>query len=176
MAEPVNQNPPAPAEPGAPAEPPKTFTQAEVDALMGKVRREERGKYADYDDLKAKAAKFDEGEEAKKSELERAQAALAEAKAEADRLKAEAARAALVSKVSQETGVPASLLVGGDEEALKASAKAVSDYVASVAPGYPKDKGAGSPGGAPVTRESIEKIADQLARIEARARHADLYE
>ncbi len=32
---------------------PKTFTQEEVNELMGRTRREERGKYADYEDLKA---------------------------------------------------------------------------------------------------------------------------
>lgn len=51
---------------------PRTFTQEEVNALMGQTRREERGKHADYEDLKAKAAKYDEAQEAAKTELERA--------------------------------------------------------------------------------------------------------
>lgn len=51
---------------------PKTFTQEEVNELMGRTRREERGKYADYDDLKAKAARYDEAQEAAKTELEKA--------------------------------------------------------------------------------------------------------
>ena len=38
----------------------RTFTQDEVNAIVGKRLAEEKGKYADYDVLKAKADKFDE--------------------------------------------------------------------------------------------------------------------
>ncbi|MBQ1571918.1 MAG: hypothetical protein IIZ78_12380, partial [Clostridiales bacterium] len=48
----------------------RTFTQDELNAIVGKRLAEEKGKYADYDVLKAKAAKFDEAEEAAKSELQ----------------------------------------------------------------------------------------------------------
>ena len=47
----------------------RTFTQAEVDAIVGDRLKRDRAKYSDYDDLKAKAAKFDELEEANKSEF-----------------------------------------------------------------------------------------------------------
>ena len=50
----------------------RTFTQEEVNAIVGKRLAEEKGKYADYDVLKAKADKFDEAEEASKSELQKA--------------------------------------------------------------------------------------------------------
>jgi hypothetical protein len=49
-------------------EPPRTFTQDEVNAFLAKEKR----KYADYDDLKTKAAKADELEQANASELEKA--------------------------------------------------------------------------------------------------------
>ena len=42
----------------------RTFTQEEVNAIVGKRLAEEKGKYSDYEDLKAKAAKYDEAEEA----------------------------------------------------------------------------------------------------------------
>ena len=42
------------------AQEPKTFTQDEVNELMGKVRRETREKYADYDELAKKAKAYDE--------------------------------------------------------------------------------------------------------------------
>lgn len=48
----------------------KTFTQADVDRLMGETRR--KAKPADYDDLKTKAAKLDEIEAASASDLEKA--------------------------------------------------------------------------------------------------------
>ena len=47
----------------------KTFTQAELDAVVKDRLKREREKYSDYEDLKAKAAKFDEAEEANKTEL-----------------------------------------------------------------------------------------------------------
>lgn len=37
----------------------KTFTQADLDRIVGQRVAEERGKYADYDDVKAKATKLD---------------------------------------------------------------------------------------------------------------------
>jgi hypothetical protein len=56
-----------PAEPGGDgqqSEPPsdgeKTFSQSDVNRIVEDRLRREQAKYADYDDLKAKAAKFDE--------------------------------------------------------------------------------------------------------------------
>lgn len=51
----------------------KNFTQEEVNELMGKLRRETKSKYADYDSLKEKAAKLDEIEEAQKTSEEKLQ-------------------------------------------------------------------------------------------------------
>lgn len=51
----VPGGPPAPGAPGAdPAK--RTFTQEDFDAQIGKIRKEERAKFADYEDLKTKAA------------------------------------------------------------------------------------------------------------------------
>lgn len=51
----------------------RTFTQAEMNAIIQDRLTRERGKYADYEALKAKAAKFDEAEEAGKTDLQKAQ-------------------------------------------------------------------------------------------------------
>ena len=49
----------------------KTFTQAEMDSIIeGRLARE-RQKYADYDDLKEKASKYDEYQEQNKTELQK---------------------------------------------------------------------------------------------------------
>ena len=153
----------------------KTFTQAEVDRLIGERLSRERGKYADYADLKAKAEKYDEAQEAAKSELEKARDAAGKAQAELDALKAEAQRRDLVDKVSSDTGIPANLLHGDSEDELRASAKAVSAFVESRKPAQPLDKGgAPAPSGA-MTRDAIEKIKDPVARVKAMAAHADLY-
>ena len=51
----------------------RTFTQAEVNLMLGDRAARERAKYSDYDDLKAAQAKLQEIEDAQKSELQRAQ-------------------------------------------------------------------------------------------------------
>ena len=103
---------------GAPAEPERTFTQAELDAIVGDRLKRERAKYADYDEFKAKAAKFDEAEEASKSELQKAVEERDRYKAELEKLAAERERAEKVAKVAAEKGVDAALLarMAGDVE------------------------------------------------------------
>lgn len=151
---------------------PRTFSQEEVDALMGKVRREVKGQYAD---LKAKASEADGAAEAVAKAAEADERA-AKAQAEADATKAELEHVRLVARVSQETGVPASLIHGDTAEDMAASAKAVSEYAASVAvPGYPADKGGSTPGGSHVGVSEIEAIKDPVERVRMRAAHSDLY-
>lgn len=53
-------------------EPDKTLTQADVDRIVADRVAREKNKYADYGDLKAKAAKLDEIEAATASDLEKA--------------------------------------------------------------------------------------------------------
>ena len=62
-----------------PREPERAFTQEDIDRAIAerlksvnKKHAEELAKFSDYDDVKAKAAMFDELEAAKKSELEKA--------------------------------------------------------------------------------------------------------
>ena len=55
-----------------PAEPTdKTFTQADIDRIVADRLKREQAKYSDYDDLKAKAVKFDEVEEQNKTESQK---------------------------------------------------------------------------------------------------------
>lgn len=61
----------------------KTFTQADLDRIVGERLTREKAKFADYDDLKTKAAKADELEAANATESEKAvKAARDEAAAE----------------------------------------------------------------------------------------------
>lgn len=64
--------------------------QEEFDRMVGARLARERQKFADYEDLKAKASKFDEVDAASKSELQKAQEVIAER----DRQLAELPRAA----------------------------------------------------------------------------------
>jgi len=105
---PEGTDPPAPAQNeggdnGQPAE--KMLSQTEVDRIVQDRLARERGKYGDYDDLKAKAAKLDEIEQANASELEkavkRAEEAESKAKTAGERADANARRAAVVAEATK---------------------------------------------------------------------------
>lgn len=101
----------------------KTFTQAEMDALIEKRLERERGKYSDYEALKEKAAKYDQAQESAKTELQKALDQAAEFKAKLAEREKEIASAKARGKVAAETGVPEHLLLGETEEACKAYAE-----------------------------------------------------
>lgn len=77
--------------PDTPAEG-KTFTQAELDAIVQDRIQRERKKYDGFDDLKAKAAKLDELEDAQRSDLERLETRATEAEGKLTPLQQENAR------------------------------------------------------------------------------------
>ncbi len=66
-----------------PVEQARTFSQAEVDTMLGERAKRERAKFADYAELKAARVQLDEIETARLSELEQAQKVAAEATAQA---------------------------------------------------------------------------------------------
>lgn len=119
----------------------RTFTQEEVNAIVGKRLAEEKGKFADYEDLKAKAAKYDEAEEANKSELQKATERANNLEAELNGLKKAEEVRLMREKVSKETGIPANLITGATEDECKAQAEAIKAF--ATPSGYPKvtDKG-----------------------------------
>lgn len=90
---------------GGGEQPEKKFSQEELDHILSDRLKREREKYADYADLKEKAAKLDEIEEANKTELEKAQELATRAQAERDEALAQAderlIRAAFVAEAAQ---------------------------------------------------------------------------
>ena len=146
-------------------EPPeRTFTQAEVNEMMGKVRRETREKFSDYDDLKAKAEAYDESQQAAKSDLEKALERAAKAEGEAEALRKATERAQMLSRVSEETSVPASLLKGETEDDVREYASQLLAFAKKSS--YPTDKGkGGSP--KPMTMDEIRAMDDPKERREA---------
>lgn len=96
----------------------KTFTQAELDAIVGERLGRLKAKYADYDEAKAALAELNELKEASKTELQKAVEERDRYKAELDKLKADRERADLVAKLAAEQGVDADLLsrMDGDVE------------------------------------------------------------
>lgn len=104
----------------APAEP-TTFTQDQVNALIAKEKGKFQQKYADYNDLKAAAAKLEEIESANATELEKAQKRAAELESKL----AETTAAALRQEVAMEKELPAKLvkfLTATDREGLATQA------------------------------------------------------
>lgn len=152
----------------------KTFTQEDVNKLMGELRRTEREKHADYDTLKEKAAQFDALQEASKSELEKALEAANTANAELDKLRKQVAHDALVRKIADEKGVPASLLKGNDEESIRSSADSLLNWQKTKTPNIPADTG-GAATPPTMTKEQIENIKNPLERVKARAANQSLY-
>lgn len=155
------------------AENEKTFTQAEVDAIVGDRLKRERAKHADYSELKAKAARLDEIEAASKSELEKAVEERDKYKARVEELENEKTRAAEVAEAARKHGVDAELLarMSGDVEENAAFLKAQMDGAQKH--GKVPDKGEAHV--ETVTRESIEAIKDPVERIRARAQHQNLF-
>ncbi|MFH0243600.1 DUF4355 domain-containing protein [Streptomyces sp. HK10] len=100
----------------------QTFTQADLDRIVAERLARERSKYADYNDLKAKAAEYDKVAEAQKTEAQKLAEQLQAAQAEAQQYRGEVLR----QKVAAELGVPAPLvarLKGSNEDELKADAE-----------------------------------------------------
>ena len=125
-----NPNPTDPNPNPAPTD--RTFTQAELDRIVQDRLARERGKFGDYDDLKAKAAKLDELEAANQTELERERAAREQAERERDELKAgkrDAARRAAILAEASKAGAADPELVA---ELLASSAQVTIDDAGTV--------------------------------------------
>lgn len=109
-------------------EAPKTFTQQELDAIVSDRLKRERAKFEGFEDYKTKAMKFDEMEEANKSELEKANERVNALETELKSLKKAEEVRLIREKVAKEAGIPAAsigLITGETEEACQAQAKAI---------------------------------------------------
>ena len=99
----------------------KTFTQAELDRIV-----QERVK--EMNEYKAKAAKYDELEESKKTELQKAQDKAAKLEKELNDIKHSNEIRDIRAKVSSEKGVPIDLLTGETKEACEQQAEAILNF------------------------------------------------
>lgn len=104
----------------------KTLSQADVDRIVKERLARERQKYADYDDLKAKA----EAADSSKTDLEKLTEQIEALKSENESNKLKALRADIAST----KGVPAGLLSGKTQEELEAQADALLEFAKSSAP------------------------------------------
>ena len=153
-------------------------SQEALDAIVKERVARERRKYADYDELKAKAEQYDKAAEADKSELEKATARAERAEARARAYEAERARAEAVAEVARETGVDPDVLAltrGDTAEELAANAERISASMGRRR-AYPdaQDKGT-RPGGSGMSAEDILKVRDPARRVELISRNLDKF-
>lgn len=106
----------------------KKFTQADVDAIIeGRLAREKQ-KYADYEDLKEKAGKYEVLKNRSKTEAEKTAEQIADLQKQLEGLTKEKTVSQARSKVAAEMKVPVELLTGEDEETCKKQAKAILNF------------------------------------------------
>lgn len=138
----------------------RTFTQEEVNAIVEGRIAKERAKLADYEELKAKASKLDEIEEAKKTELQKANEKNEALQKQIDDLTKATELRNIREKVAKETGVPTSLLSAETEDECKAQAEAILAFADNKpASGYPTVRD----GGEVRNIESKKSVQDQFA-------------
>lgn len=129
-----------------------TFTQDDVNRIVAN----RVAKYSDYEDLKAKAAKFDAAEEANKTELQKVQEKADSLQQRLDAMEKADKIRAVRDEVSKETGVPASLLTWETTEDCTAQAQAIIAYAK---PGYPQVKDGGEPQ-VTIKKETRDQFSD----------------
>jgi hypothetical protein len=131
-------------------------SQEELDRIIGARLARERERFADYDDVKARAAQFDALEEQNKTELQREK----ERADNAERLAQEANVKALRADVALDKGIPANLLSGSTKEELEASAEALLAFRGAQTkqpiPGF-------APGGVVTKEKSVSAGAQMFA-------------
>ncbi len=132
---------------------PQTFTQDDVNRIVAK----RVAKYADYDELKQKAAKFDEQVEAGKSELQKATERASSLQAELDALKQAESIRVMREEVATAKGIPAKLLTGTTVEECEAQAQAIIEYA------QPNNYPSVPDGGEPQISAAKKTTRDQFA-------------
>ena len=165
-------------------EPPKpeasqTLTQSQIDAIVEDRLRRQREKYADYDDLKAKAAAKDAQDAAAKTELQQAhdRATKAEdaAKAATTRINATIRHGAIVAEAAAQDasnpGMVAAILAGSGEITVSdvgevSGAKAAIEKLLKGSPELKKGIQAGT-SGAPFTGGEAKSLDELIKAAEA---------
>ena len=154
-----------------------TEATAEVEQPQAEEPKEQAEPAEPTTDWKANSRKWEDRAKSNKEQLDAALKEIEELKAsqatntteQLEQANAKIAELQLKIKVSKDTGVPVELLQGSDEDAITASANALTSYAQSFAKSnaaYPLDKG----GAAHSTAGNVEDIADPVARVQARAR------
>lgn len=127
-------------------EKPQTFTQEQVNTMLAEQKRKHGEKYADYDDLKAKAGKFDELEEQSKTDLQKMTERAEAAEKRIAAFEAKEQVASWAADIVKGSNIPASVLRGSTREELEAHFNELKDLAPQqqkrtpVPAGKPDDK------------------------------------
>ena len=122
-----------------PAADTRTFSQAEVDAIVGERLSRERAKFADYEDLKQAAQELAQS----KADLKTAKEATEALQRQVDDLNRDIQIRNAREKASAEKGVPASLLKGTTEEECMKEADELIKWRGTL-PNYPESRDGGA--------------------------------
>lgn len=150
-----------PEETGSDGGEPKSFTQEQVDRIVETRLAKERGKYKDYEEIKAKALKFEEAENAGKSEVDKLREANERLQKQIDDAAAAKQRDGWISEVSKSKDVPAELLRGTTLEELEAHADLLHAALHPASSGAPVSKQTGEP-----THQKQTGDADERAYLQ----------
>lgn len=152
----------------------KTFTEDQVNEIVEKRLGRERAKYANFDELKDKAAQYDEMQEKNKSELERANEKVSALQKKLDDMAKENEIRNIRQSVSKETGVPDELLSGTNEDECKMQADKILAFAKSKQ-GYPTIKDGGETPQKKMSKQDILAIKNQKERLKAIQENIDLF-
>lgn len=106
----------------------RTFSQAELNAIVQQRIGEVKAKYGDYEELKEKAQKFDRIEDEAKTELQKATERADALQKEIDGMKQAESIRKIREEASEKYGVPASLLNGSTAEECEAQAQSILNF------------------------------------------------
>lgn len=131
-------------------------TQADLDRIIADRLARERAKFADYDDIKMKAAEYDKLVEASKTEAEKAAERLAELESKVKDYETREQVAAWKAEVSERTGVPVKVLAGATREEIEAHAESLKELITQPEQGPRPIPGEGSSSALALNGDGIE--------------------
>lgn len=105
-------------------------SQEDLNAIIGERVSRERAKFSDYEDLKAKAARLDEIEQANKTEAEKSSERIAALEQELAQTKTEALRSRVQARFGISDDDASLFLTGNDEATLTKQAERLAEHVA----------------------------------------------
>ena len=122
---------------------------AAIKERIERAKKEEAKKYSDYDDMKKRLKDFEDKASSSQTDIEKLTALVNDYKGKVDAQERAAAAEKTRAKVAEATGVPASLIVGEDEEAMTAFAQSVAKFAKKPAAPVLEHAGKSAPAGKP---------------------------